>query len=419
MVKNRTLISLVILLVVLAGTARFFSRLAELNPVQPAAQVKARASRIAKAIARKPVTPGARVIVVTNEFHWASIESPDYKTYIANLRAVGCPESTIRDIVLTDLMKFYAVRRGQSLTNGHDFKYWETDDQRKQTAEQEAAREQQFTKIDREIGAVVRELLGVNYDREINRYFVDVGREQTRLAFLSDEKREQVLALRDKFEGLQEAIYEQAGNGRLSATDYQKLKAVEEERRGELSNLLTPLEMEQYELATSATAERLRQELVGFNPSESEFRRLFQLFNQHDQKFAVADPDDAAMQQSKADDLSRVEVEVAQQLGPGRFADYQMSQNSDYRNFVLLAHRHQLPSAAALTAFQIKQTAMGERQRLFTQAGLSDEQRFQAMKAMRIETEKALRDTCGDKAFRDYQKRTESNWLTDFDRPPP
>src|SRR5262245_55092968 len=33
------------------------------------------------------------------EFHWSQIESPDYREYISNLRAIGCPEATIRDII--------------------------------------------------------------------------------------------------------------------------------------------------------------------------------------------------------------------------------------------------------------------------------------------------------------------------------
>jgi len=33
-------------------------------------------------------------------FSWQEIESPDYQVYIANLRDIGCPEQTIRDIII-------------------------------------------------------------------------------------------------------------------------------------------------------------------------------------------------------------------------------------------------------------------------------------------------------------------------------
>lgn len=46
-------------------------------------------------------------------FRWSQLESSDYRTYIANLRSVGCPEQTIRDIISADVDSLYATRREQ------------------------------------------------------------------------------------------------------------------------------------------------------------------------------------------------------------------------------------------------------------------------------------------------------------------
>lgn len=47
-------------------------------------------------------------------FRWSQLESSDYRTYIANLRGIGCPEQTIRDIITADVDEaFYAPRRDQ------------------------------------------------------------------------------------------------------------------------------------------------------------------------------------------------------------------------------------------------------------------------------------------------------------------
>ena len=43
------------------------------------------------------------VIVRRQFFSWQELESQDYPTYIKNLRAVGCPEQTIRDIIIADV----------------------------------------------------------------------------------------------------------------------------------------------------------------------------------------------------------------------------------------------------------------------------------------------------------------------------
>lgn len=48
------------------------------------------------------------------DFRWSQLESSkNYQTYIANLRAVGCPEATIADIVKGDTERTFAWERNQ------------------------------------------------------------------------------------------------------------------------------------------------------------------------------------------------------------------------------------------------------------------------------------------------------------------
>ena len=51
------------------------------------------------------------VVVRRQNFTWNEIESRDYPAYIANLRAIGCPESTIRDIIVAEVNQLFARRR--------------------------------------------------------------------------------------------------------------------------------------------------------------------------------------------------------------------------------------------------------------------------------------------------------------------
>src|SRR6185436_10607243 len=43
-------------------------------------------------------------------FHWGMVEADDYKEFIENLRGIGCPEETIKDIIIADVNKLYASR---------------------------------------------------------------------------------------------------------------------------------------------------------------------------------------------------------------------------------------------------------------------------------------------------------------------
>ena len=52
---------------------------------------------------RKQSTPASE----KPPFHWRQVESPDFTVYVQNLRAIGCPEATIRDIVKSELDEIY------------------------------------------------------------------------------------------------------------------------------------------------------------------------------------------------------------------------------------------------------------------------------------------------------------------------
>jgi hypothetical protein len=51
------------------------------------------------------------------------MESTDYQRYIANLRTIGCPEQTIRDIIIADVNKLFE-ERAEQIGSLQDFDYW-------------------------------------------------------------------------------------------------------------------------------------------------------------------------------------------------------------------------------------------------------------------------------------------------------
>src|SRR5262245_26886461 len=66
------------------------------------------------------------VVVRRLHFKWEDIESDDYPTYIANLREIGCPEPTIRDIIVADINQFYAKRQSTEIASP-DQQWWRSD----------------------------------------------------------------------------------------------------------------------------------------------------------------------------------------------------------------------------------------------------------------------------------------------------
>ncbi len=71
------------------------------------------AQRSVNAVAK--IKPETTKTAATQEqarpFHWRQLEAPDFPTYVKNLRAIGCPEATIRDIIQCELNEVYAAKR--------------------------------------------------------------------------------------------------------------------------------------------------------------------------------------------------------------------------------------------------------------------------------------------------------------------
>ena len=123
--NTRTLVSLVVGLA--AGLA--FGYLAAPAAKPPALPLAAAPSAEAKAApAASAPKPRTLTQIVTNtiaqKFDWNSVESDDYKKYIANLRSIGCPEETIRDIITADVNKLYDAKRKALAGPKKKFEFW-------------------------------------------------------------------------------------------------------------------------------------------------------------------------------------------------------------------------------------------------------------------------------------------------------
>ncbi|MEI6481758.1 MAG: hypothetical protein WCO19_05670, partial [Candidatus Saccharibacteria bacterium] len=60
-------------------------------------------------VAAKPAAPQAAP--PAPRFHWSQIESEDFSVYVTNLRQIGCPEATIKEIVKSEIAEIYQEKR--------------------------------------------------------------------------------------------------------------------------------------------------------------------------------------------------------------------------------------------------------------------------------------------------------------------
>ena len=261
--------------------------------------------------------------VPTGRFEWRNVESADYATYIQNLRAIGCPEETIRDIVIADVNKLYGSRRAALLTGAKPPEFWQTSEPLSE--EQSSKRSEQLAALAREKTETIRSLLGIDPDTEKRKQEEGFTYTENRLGNLPPQKQDRVSLIREEFnERWQQvqAIADKAGTSpdQVSAT----LRQLDEERLAKLNQVLTPSELLEHELQTSWTAIQLRGELITFHPTETEFLRLYELQKDFDNEYVHyfhGRADEAALAR-KEQAQQKLNMQIRAALGDQRYEDY-------------------------------------------------------------------------------------------------
>lgn len=330
---------------------------------------------------------------------WAQVETNDYRAYVANLRAIGCPERTIRALLLPDIHKAFARRAGELDRAPEAF--WEN-------AAQSAARQRQKAgarlALAREERAFVRELLGIDYTQKAWRMWVEEEELAIGLGFLTEDKVLAMAGAVERLEHLHESVEFETRN--LPGDDdieqiRQAVRAVEQEAFGHLA----PVESEEVLLraldalqAATGRAQRLRGvELSGF-----EYRQLVQL--------SVPGPgwvtelavnlfidEEEAMESIARRRPDNFEAGARALLGEQRYAAYQRSQDPAFQEALQMADRGKLPESAALQAYDVRQAVLHEARRLAADASLTPEQHKAALDAMHQATVAALKEIYGEK----------------------
>jgi hypothetical protein len=354
-------------------------------------------------IARRSGGPKVETLVVSNllesNFHWRSIEAEDYRAYIANLRAIGCPEDTIRDIIIADVDKLYARKLAPLRKPTEDFKFWKTgnsfSDYNNQSDEYYKA-QREFAKEKREL---LKQLLGVDYEKEISKQW-GYPPAKDPLENLAPETRDRARGLTEKFSEQQSDIYRKA-RGHIDSTTQDELRSLRRQLHEDLAKIMGPDELLDYEVRTSDIARNMKyNELQAFDASEEEFRAIFKAkqaaeFLQRGE--GKAEPDWQAQYKRERDELK-------QALGEDRYKEYERAKDGDYQNLMRLAEARGLESTVVDQVYQMRDEAQKAVSRVRSDQSLDADQRAAALAAIRAETEKTVVATLGEKNFKTYKR---------------
>ncbi len=360
-----------------------------------------------------PMPPAVSAPVRRPEFRWSQIESADYPAYIANLRAIGAPEKTIRDIILADVEKLYQSRLEASRqTNNGQF--WQTVEQREKTRRELNRRERELS---REKRALIKTLLGLDYDQAALEAWWDERDFGLGLSFLPESKPVEVIATLNRFGEEDNEIDDRAG-GILTPEDVASKKSIFNQVLAELGQQLTPAELEEAELRLAgAMLFGFGGEFGGEQPAElkltgTELRELIRLKWQWDSPLdeELEWPDDA-FEHKRRRGQEQVETSVRKLLGDDRFAAFLLHEDSEFQPIHELAERQNLSNSVALQAYQIMKATTDEITRVRRDRTLSASTRRAQMEEIRQSAKQALRQTLGESALTDYLEQDPARWV--------
>lgn len=315
------------------------------------------------------------VVVRRQPFNWRDIESPDYPTYIANLRRIGCPERTIRDIIVADVNELFNERIAREVVLPEQ-QWWLPEpnmDVFQAAADQLRAFEDQKN-------LMLAQLLGPGWTNQTRGIRGDPIRlDGPVLGQINSETRARLFEIEANSRRAREAYFRQTLDQGREA-DPAQIARLAQQTRNELAAILTPEQLEEYLLRYSQNSDSLRQQLRGFGAGADEYRRIFRARDPYDQQLALLTGNDPASARRRQELEAQRDAAVKDAVGAERFPLYMMTQNPLFKEAQDHAEQNGAPPEKVIPIFQVRQAAQEEIARIQASKDLSVEEQRAALK---------------------------------------
>jgi len=331
-------------------------------------------------------------------FHWSEIESPDYATYVANLRAIGCPEQTIRDIIIADVNALFARRRATEIVTPQQ-QWWRTEPD----PEIEARARAQLEALEAERRALLTALLGPGWETGDQ---ISLPRpsqpglplDGPLLGPLPAEVKQQVQDSYRRYQERLAALQQQAAAQQRTVTPAEIFR-LQRQWEQELAGILSPAQLEELLLRYSPTARTLRQELSqlgGLDLTPDQFRAWYHARRRLEEGLAtLAEADSPASARQIQDLEAQYQQAIRLALGEERYRQYQRLQDPEYREALAQAQQAGRPELAE-TFYAIRHALAEEVARLQTNNDLTALQREIQRRQLELEALKAQAEVLGE-----------------------
>jgi hypothetical protein len=283
---------------------------------QPAGKLARRPAQF-HAAASRPATP------------WAAIESADLQRFIANLRALGCPEQTIRDIVALRICRAFRDRLLE--LEAASMRAWNFTRPSNDHELRESSRQQR--ELRNEMMYTLESVFGEGWPALSASLLGWPERWRDPMESLSAEQRRELRVLDLRYDELKHELEHKGFTGRLDAEDAAQLRELEQQKQAELATLLSPQELQDYLYRQSPAADYVRKNLPEAK-SESEFRAIVNMaleFQMAESPTTMAqrmgvEPGDPAVTKTEAERKAAFDQRLKEVLGEARIAEQQAAE---------------------------------------------------------------------------------------------
>jgi len=351
-------------------------------------------------------------------FQWSQIASEDLKIYRDNLRAIGCPELTVREIIRAVINENFRARRREILVSFQD-RYWDMVLRGELVRRQWLPRTEwglALTSLAAERQQLISDVLGRDaLTTEADRQAQEADWER-KFSWLSPEKRSRMIELGKKYQEQMAGWATTLGlrlNGLPTPEDEDALQKMQQDFDESEKQILTPEQLAELHLRESDVA-NWAASLPGFDPTEDEWRSLTQLRSQFEEsQRALANSDLTDEQQAAQQNelQSNFDNSIQGTLDPDRFAQYQLANNDQYQALHNVTQRYGLPDSVAAQGLNVQQTAQAAAEQVRASSNLSSQDQQAALAAIQQETERTLGQMLGANVLSTY-KEYGGDWIT-------
>lgn len=354
--------------------------------LQPESRPAALSAPAAAPAAAAPKTPGAET--------WSRLNNEDLGQLAANLREAEFPPHIVRAIIAAQIGAEFDERR-KAIDAARSDMFWKS-------STEDAAKEKQLRELNREQARRLRTVLGDEGD-------IQVVYEDRGLEILPAAKAALAKDIIRRFSEESQEFYArwtaEGGSGGMDMA--QKMDSIARAQREELAKVLSPSELEEYELRASSTAQQMRWNLSAFNPTETEFRAIFALQREFENKYGRYG---LPIDKGRAEAQKQLVENVKLALGAERGAYYAKATDSSYRTTSQLVARLALPPETTDQLYALQQEVTKRQKDIYAGAG-DRVAAVEELKALEQEAAQKAAKLLGGERNLDVYKRYGGSWL--------